>query len=186
LGAVGTITALDRVDGFDRTAVPGTVTVSVTDPGTKVVYYEHPATAAAYTEPTANARPATRWDPGTRTVIEVPTAGVTPTWQQLGLTVTGPDGTGVLVATYRSAARYDVTPGHVGRAVARFEATTAGQYRVSATRATEAGATLAVGDNFARAIATATLGAAVLGLVTVLAAALLAVVTYRARSRTTG
>jgi hypothetical protein len=39
-GAVGTITALDRVDSYDRTAVPGQVTVSVTDPGPMVVYYE--------------------------------------------------------------------------------------------------------------------------------------------------
>jgi hypothetical protein len=70
--------------------------------------------------------------------------------------------------------------------VATFQATTVGQYRVSATRATEAGATLAVGDNFARTIVRTTLGAAVLGLVTVVAAALLAVATYRARSRTTG
>ena len=70
--------------------------------------------------------------------------------------------------------------------LARFEATTAGQYRVSATRATEAGATLAVGDNVAGAIARSTLGTAILGLVTVLAAALLAAATYRARSGTAG
>jgi hypothetical protein len=38
---------------------------------------------------------------------------------------------------------------------------------------------LAVGDNLPRAITTATVGAAILGLVTVLAAVLLAVVPYR-------
>jgi len=43
-----------------------------------------------------------------------------------------------------------------------------------------------VGDNFARTIAMTTLGAGSLGLVTMLAAVLVAVVTYRARSRTTG
>jgi hypothetical protein len=112
-------------------------------------------------------------------------AATTPTWQQLQLTVTGPDGAAVPVSTYRSTARYDVTPGQLGQAVAKFEATTTGQYRVSAARAVEPGATLAVGDNFARNIATTTLGAATLGLATVLAAGLLAVVTYRARSRTT-
>jgi hypothetical protein len=37
-GAVGTITTLDRVDDFDRVAVPGAMTVFVADPGTKVVY----------------------------------------------------------------------------------------------------------------------------------------------------
>ena len=31
--AVGTITALDRVDDFDRVTVPGAMTVSVADPG---------------------------------------------------------------------------------------------------------------------------------------------------------
>ena len=185
-GAVGTITALDRVDSFDRTPVPGAMTMTVTDPGTKVVYYEGPAEVARYADPTATGRTATRWNPATDAGTEVRYAATTPTWQQLGLQVTGPDGATVPVSTYRSGVRYDVTPGQLGRAVAKFEATTEGQYRVAATRATEADATLAVGDDFARAIATATVGAAALGLVTVLAAVLLAVVTYRARSRITG
>jgi hypothetical protein len=159
-GAVGTISALDEVNSFERTTVPGAVTVPVTDPGTTVVYYENPAELA---------RSATN----------------TPTWQQLRLTVTGPDGALVPVSTYRSTARYDVDPGRLGRAVAKFEAATAGQYRVSTARAVEPAATLAVGDNFARDIAMTILGAATLGLLTVVAAMLVAVVTYRARSRTT-
>ena len=60
-GAVGTITALDRVDGFDRTAIPGQVTVSVTDPGTMVVFYEGPAEFARYADPTANASRIPSW-----------------------------------------------------------------------------------------------------------------------------
>ena len=185
-GAVGTITALDRVDSYDRTAVPGQVTVSVTDPGPMVVYYESPADQARYADPTATGRPAIPYNPATEATIEVRYAATTPTWQQLGLTVTGPDGAAVPVSTYRSSVRYDVTPGQVGRAVATFDATTAGQYRVSAARAAEAGATLAVGGNLARVITTATVGAAILALVTVLAAVLLAVIPYRARSRTSG
>ena len=157
-GAVGTISALDEVDSFERTTVPGAVTVPVTDPGTMVVYYENPAELARY-------------------------ATNTPTWQQLRLTVTGPDGAVVPVSTYRSTARYDVDPGRFGRAVAKFEAATAGQYRVSTARAVEPGATLAVGDNFARDIALTALGAALLALVTVAGALTIAVVTYRARSR---
>jgi hypothetical protein len=156
-GAVGTISALDEVDGFERTTVPGAVTVPVTDPGTMVVYYENSAELAR-------------------------SATTTPTWQQLRLTVTGPDGA-VLVSSYRSTARYDVDPGRLGRAVAKFEAATAGQYRVSAARAVEPGAALAVGDNFARDIALTALGAALLALVTVAGALTIAVVTYRARSR---
>ena len=183
-GAVGTINALDGVDSFDRTAVPGAMTVSVTDPGTMVVYYESPAEVARYADPTATGRNPTRWNPATDATIEVGYAANTPTWQQLRLTVTGPGGAVVPISTYRSTARYDVAPGQLGRAVAKFKADTAGQYRVSAARAIESGATLAVGDNFARDIAMTTLGAASLGLVTVLAAVLLAVITYRARSQT--
>jgi hypothetical protein len=163
-GAVGTVTALDRVDGFDRVAIPGSVTVSVADPGTKVVFYEAPAELARFADPTATGRPAIPYNPATHATIEVAYATSTPTWQQLGLQVTGPGGTGVPVRTYRSTARYDVEPGRLGRAVAKFDATTAGPYRVSAPRATEAGATLAVGDNFARTIAMTTLGAGSLGL----------------------
>jgi hypothetical protein len=185
-GAVGTISALDRVDGFDRAAVPGAVAVSVTDPGTMVVYYESPAEFARYADPTATGRNPTRWNPATDATIEVRHGTNTPTWQQLGLEVTGPDGAVVPVSTYRSTARYDVDPGRLGRAMATFEATTTGQYRVSTTKATEAGATLAVGDNFARTIATTSFGGAALGMLTVLAAVLLTVITYRARSHTTG
>ena len=184
-GAVGINTTQDRVDGFARLAVPGATTVSVTDPGTMVVYHESAAEVAGYAEPTANGRiAATRWDPGTRTIVTVPYAGETPTWQQLGLSVTGPGGAAVPVATYRSSARYDLEPGRAGRAVATFEATTAGPYRVSAARATEAGATLAVGDDIARSLVLTRLGAVILGLVTVLTAVPLAVATYQARSRT--
>src|SRR5215204_643722 len=184
-GAVGISNTRDWVDGFGRTAVPGATTVSVTDPGTMVAYHESAAEVAGYAEPTATGRIATRWDPGTRTIVTVRYAGDTPTWQQLGLSVTGPGGAAVPVATYRSSARYDVEPGRAGRAVATFPATTPGPYRVSAARASEAGATLAVGHDIARSLVVTRLGATVLGLVTVLVAVPLAEATYRARSRTT-
>jgi methionine synthase II (cobalamin-independent) len=145
----GTISALDRFDSFERTTVLGAMTVPMTEPGTTVVYYEGPAELARYADPTATGRPAIPYNPATDATTEVRYVATAPTWQQLRLTVTGPDGA-VPVSTYRSTARYDVTPGQLGRAVARFEATTPGLYRVSAARATEAGATLAVGDNFAR------------------------------------
>ena len=184
-GAVTTTTTQDRVDGFDRTAVPGQVTVSVTDPATILVYHESAGEVAGYALPTANARiAAAQWDPGTRTIVTVPYAGVTPTWQQLGLQVTGPGGAIVPVATYRSSARYNLEPGRAGRAVATFEATTAGPYRVSAARATEARATLAVSDDITPSLVLTRLGATILGLMTVLTAVPLAVATYQARSRT--
>ena len=139
----------------------GATAASVTNPDTMVIYHESAAEVARYVEPTANHRIATRWDPGTRTIVPVPYAGDSPTWQQLGLQVTGPGGAPVPVATYRSSTRYDAEPGRAGRAVATFQATTAGPYRVSAARATEAGATLAVGDDIARSLVLTTLGAAV-------------------------
>ncbi|HET9290143.1 MAG TPA: hypothetical protein VFQ49_03610 [Actinomycetes bacterium] len=183
-GALGSTTTQDRVDGLDRLAVPGATTVSVTDPGTMVMYHESAGEVAGSVQPTANARiAATRWDPGTRTIVTVPYAGVTPTWQQLGLQVTGPGGAAVPVGTYRSSARYDLEPGRAGRAVATFQVTAAGPYRVSAAGATEAGATLAVGQDIARSLVLTRLGATILGLVTVLTAVPLAVATYRARSR---
>jgi hypothetical protein len=186
-GAVGLHTTGDRVDGFDRLAVPGVTTVSVTDPGTMVVYHESAAEVAGAAEPTANGRIASaQWDPGTRTIVTVPYTGETPTWQQLGLQVTGPGGAAVPVATYPSSARYDLEPGRAGRAMATFEATTAGSYRVSAARATESGATLAVGGDIARGLVLTTLGATILGLATVITAVPLALATHRARSHTTG
>jgi hypothetical protein len=116
--------------------------------------------------------------------VYVRDTGDAPTWQQLGLEVTGPGGAAVPVAAYRSSARYDLQPGRAGRAVATFQIRTAGPYRVSAARATEAEATLAVGEDIARGMVLTTLGAVVLGLVTVMVAVPLAVVTYQARSRT--
>jgi hypothetical protein len=183
-GAVGISITRDRVDGFDRLAVPGATTVSVADPGAMVVYHESAAEVAGYTGPAADGPiAATRWDPGTRTTVTVPYAGETPTWQQLGLSVTGPGGAAVPVVTYRSSARYDLEPRRAGRAVATFQATTAGPYRVTAATATEAGATLAVGQDIARGVVLTRLGSVILGLVTVLTAVPLAVATYHARSR---
>ena len=182
-GAVGITNTQDRVDGLARLAVPGATTVSVSDPGTMVVYHESPGEVARYAEPTATGRMATRWDPGTRTIVTVRYPSDAPTWQQLGLSVTGPGGAAVPVVTYRSGARYDVEPGRAGRAVATFQATTVGPYRVLAAGATEAGATLAVGDDIAHGLVLTRLGAVILGLVTVLTTVPLAVVTYRARSR---
>ena len=87
-GALGIHTTQDRVDGFDRLAVPGATSVAVTDAGTMVVYHESAAEVARYAEPTATGRPATRWDPATRTIVTVRYPSNAPPWQQLGLSVT--------------------------------------------------------------------------------------------------
>jgi hypothetical protein len=100
-GRWGAITALDRVDDFDRVTIPGSMTVSVADPGTKIVYYENGAELARHADPTATSRPAIPDNPATDATIEVGYATDTPTWRQLGLQVTGPDGAVVPVRTYR-------------------------------------------------------------------------------------
>src|SRR5437773_105812 len=47
-GAVSIHLTQNRVDGFDRLAIPGATTVSVTDPGTMVIYHESAAEVARY------------------------------------------------------------------------------------------------------------------------------------------
>jgi hypothetical protein len=65
--------------------------VFVADPGTRVVHYENGAELTRYADPIATGRPAIPY-PATHATIEVSYATNTPTWQQLGLQVTGPDG----------------------------------------------------------------------------------------------
>ena len=181
-GAVGISNTQERINGFARLAVPGATTVSVTEPGIMVVYHESAAEVARYAEPTANGRPVTRWDPGTRTIVTVSYPSKRP--DLAAARAAGDRAWRHGRAGRHLPARYDVEPGRAGRAVATFQAATAGPYRVSTARASEAGATLAVGGDITRSLALTTQGAVVLGLVTVLVAVPLAVATYRARSRT--
>jgi hypothetical protein len=81
------------------------------DPGTRVVYYESPAAVARYAEPTATGHAATRWTPATDATIEVRYPASTPTWQQLGLQVTGPGGAACRSAPTGLAFAINVTPG---------------------------------------------------------------------------
>jgi hypothetical protein len=178
--ALGTITALDRTGDFTRAAIPGQATVTVTDPGTMVVSYEGTAPVARFADSTATGRNATRWTTPADATITVPAAA--PSWQRLGLTVTGPDGAVVPVRAAPSGFRHDAGPARLGQAVASFEAAT-GTYVVSATAAPDAGANLAVGDDVGGEIATSTLVAAAIASVSLLGAGALALATHRARSR---
>jgi hypothetical protein len=83
----------------------------MTDPGTMVVYYEGPAELARQPTPRPPAGTRFRTTPSTDATTEVRYVATSPTWQQLRLTMTGPDGAAVPVSTYRSTARYDATPG---------------------------------------------------------------------------
>jgi hypothetical protein len=113
--ALGWLGLMHHVDGFQRTAVPGSATVHVDAPSTRVLYFE-----------------ATRG---------------TPAFAAGAVTVVGPGMTSVPVTGYFRDLRYDV-PGdfsHVGRAVASFRATAAGDYAVT-VKGPFAG-TLAIGDD---------------------------------------
>jgi hypothetical protein len=78
----------------------------------------------------------------------------TPTAGDLGLQVTGPDGTPIGTPAYRGDLRYD-TAGGAGRAVATLRPGSAGTYQISTTADLGTGATVAIGASVAR---TATYG----------------------------
>ena len=108
-GALGISNTQERINGFDRLAVPGSDGVG--DQAALVIYHESAAEVARYADPTANGRPVTRWDPGTRTIVTVSYPSDAPTWQQLGLTVTGPGGTAVPVPPAGPAPATTSSPG---------------------------------------------------------------------------
>jgi hypothetical protein len=108
----------NQVNGFQRMTVPGTATVQVAQATTRVLYYE--------------------------------SRGPAPSLGQLGIHVTGPAGTPVTVTPYPGDLRYDVpplNPTRTGKAVASFDATTPGNYTISARSATGGAGTIAIGGD---------------------------------------
>lgn len=108
----------DQINSFQRMTVPGTAIVPVANPAARVLYYEGTAPA--------------------------------PGLVQLGIHVTGPAGDAVEVTPYRGDLRYDlpsVRPAQIGQAIASFDATARGDYRISALTATSAGGTIAIGGD---------------------------------------
>jgi hypothetical protein len=107
-----------------------------------------------------------------------------PTPQQLGLSVSRPDGARVSLNAYELKLQYDA-PGArgVASAVASFEATSAGSYQVSATATSRPRARLAVGEHIGRGLASALLWPGLLALATVGVSTAIAVAAYRRRSR---
>jgi hypothetical protein len=113
---LGWLALMHHVDGFPRTDVPGRTMVHVSADSTRVVYAEHPRGAT----------------------------GVTAT----DIRVTSSTGQAVSVRKFGYDLRYDVPgdAGRVGRAVATFRSTVAGDYTV----VVPAGAprsTIAIGDD---------------------------------------
>jgi hypothetical protein len=109
---------LNQVDSFQRMTAPGTATVHVTQATTRVLYYESP--------------------------------GPAPSLAQLGIHVTGPSGNAVEVIPYTTELIYHaplMNPTRTGTAIASFDATTPGNYRINADPTTGAGATIAIGND---------------------------------------
>jgi hypothetical protein len=104
-----------------------------------------------------------------------------PTPRALRLRVTGPTGQQVTINAYHGTVEYDIR-GIVARAVASFNASTAGSYRVSALTA-EPGAKLAVGANLGGQMKRVALYAGLILLAGLLAATALAGPTLRRRTR---
>lgn len=98
---------------------------------------------------------------------------------RLGVVVTGPSEGFVPVTAYEPVLEYDspVTPGVVGRAVASFDASLAGTYRVDSPFIPSDGAHLAVGPDIGRGFLQTLVGPAVLATGSVLAAVLIALLT---------
>ncbi len=109
---------LNQVNGFQRIIVPGTATVHVTQPTTQLLYYEGQGSA--------------------------------PSLGQLGIHVTGPAGNAVTVIPYPGELLYHaplVNPTRSGTAIASFDATTSGNYRVNASPTSGTSGTVAIGGD---------------------------------------
>jgi hypothetical protein len=106
-----------------------------------------------------------------------------PTPQQLGLTVSAPDGSRVSLKTYGLKLQYDA-PGArgVASAIASFQATSEGSYQLSATDSSRRHARLAVGENIGRGLASALLWPGLLALAAVGVSTAIAVAAHRRRS----
>lgn len=109
---------VNQVNGFQRMTAPGTATVHLTQPATRMLYYE-----------------------GT---------GPAPSLSELGIHVTDPAGHAVKVTPYLNELVYHaplVSPTRSGTAVASFDATAAGDYRITANPITGTGGTIAIGSD---------------------------------------
>ena len=137
----------------------------MTVPGTATVHVAQAATRVLYFE-------------GPRTA---PPSG------QLGIQVTGPAGSPVVVSAYRADLRYDVPgeSGRAGKAIASFHAAAAGDYQISAGPGTSAGGgggTIAVGGDVLWDVVPHIAGAAAVFLAGVAAGGALIIVTAVRRS----
>jgi hypothetical protein len=157
----------DRIDGFDRVAVPGTMRVELRDTGGYSIYYEFLGVGedGDFGDPTDD--PAVRYAPD--------------------VTVQGPSGEPVPLAPYDSAVTYD-TVEHSGQGLYTFEATEPGTYVVEVRgEPAFSDSTIAVGRGVGAGVAGGVVGGVLLGLLVTIAAGVAAIAIgvgrYRSRRR---
>lgn len=114
----------DRLAALSRTAVPGEVTIEVTEPHELTVYYEDPTASGGFLVRT-----------GASTTV-----GSSP----VELAVTGPSGASVTTTPYQRDMRFNYD-GRAVIALATFDASTAGTYTIRASGDVPSAAVVSVG-----------------------------------------
>lgn len=154
--AVAYVDHQQQIDRFTRLMVPGSAVIQISDTSTRVLYFEN--------------------------VRHAPT----PSLQQLGIRVTGPDGRTVHVSPYsRGDLRYDVPgeSGLSGRAVASFHADNVSTYQIRTAPSSGVAGSLAIGNDILRDLVPDVIGAGALVLVVGGAGVAMVAVTRSRRSR---
>jgi hypothetical protein len=149
----------DSIDGFARTAVPGSVVLTADAAQHLLVYGEGPAVASA----AGDASPVAAFGDVT-------------------VTVTGPDGR-VPLRAYPGELTYGM-PDRAGTALASFTTTSAGSYTVQVTGTAAPGSAVAVGRDVSRGFLLAVVGPLVTGFLGLLSGCVVWAVTYSRRSAT--
>ena len=119
---------------------------------------------------------------GAGTVVVYYEGDGTPTSDDLRLRVYGPDGQAITTEPYPGKLLYDYKQG-VAKAIAMFEASSAGPYRIEASNSVEDASSIAVGHDLTNVVPTIpwALG---LALIAVIAGISLSAFVYRNRSQT--
>ncbi|MEI8406505.1 MULTISPECIES: hypothetical protein [unclassified Kribbella] len=142
-----------RLDSFDGTSIPGTMSLRIDQPTSRVVYYEG----------------------GDRTVR----------YDDLSITVTDPVGSPVDVTPYQGELVYEKVDLTEGRAVATFDAPSAGVYEIQVSGVSTG--RLVVGDSYAHRALPGVLAGLAIAILSLVAGFILwlSAFTHRAVSTTT-
>ncbi len=153
----------NRLEALPRTAVPGQVAVQVDQPQGMTIFYEDPQASGTFIVQASRGE--------SRTLADAPVT----------VTVTGPSGS-VPTAVYENDLRFHVS-GRVATALATFDAPVAGTYTVRVAGDVPAGSRVSVGDVVDAGLIASFVGAVVLFVATLAAAAITVLVVAIRRLR---